>query len=222
MRFIPAMLLLAAPASTLAQDSVHEFRLGGSAEIVSEECIRLTPDAPYVSGSAWYEVPVDLSEPFEVRLSLMLGGKDENGADGIVFVLHPSMTTGRGGEGMGFIGLAPSIGIEFDTYRNFHLDDPEADHLALVLNGSAFHGDRSQLVELENLEDRVRHPMRIVWNPGSGLRVFLDDTPRAFHSADLFGVVFDTRTVLYWGMTAGTGRLSNEQVICIEKLFLRM
>ncbi|MEL6760894.1 MAG: hypothetical protein AAFP04_10880, partial [Myxococcota bacterium] len=104
--------LLSPPAH--AQSSVNEFRLGGSAVVLDDECIRLTPDGPYTTGSAWFERPVDLSEPFEVRMSIVLGDKDREGADGIVFVFHPEMSTGFRGEGMGFSGLVPSLGIEFD------------------------------------------------------------------------------------------------------------
>lgn len=213
-------MFVALLASTaFAQDSVEDFQLGGVAQVLDKECIRLTPDQPYLSGSAWYERPVDLSKPFEMRMQLVLGDKDLDGADGIVFVFHPSMRTGFRGEGMGFAGLVPSLGIEFDTYQNFHLDDPFADHLALMTNGESFHGGGT-VVELGNLEDGARHPLRIVWDPESGLRLILDGKLRATHPPAAVRAVFGSNPVVYWGMTAATGRLSNRQDVCIEKLFI--
>ena len=135
-----AILSLLVPISLSAQSDVKDFRLGAAATILNDECIRLTPDVPYTSGSAWYENPIDLSGPFEMVVCLVLGEKNVDGADGIAFVFHPTMRTGWRGEGMGFSGLSPSLGIEFDTYQNYHLADPEADHLAIMPKGQAYHG----------------------------------------------------------------------------------
>jgi hypothetical protein len=220
--FFVVFMGLAAPAVASAQSSVHDFRLGGSAYVLDEECVRLTPDRPYVSGSAWYEKSVDLSRAFEIRLSIALGHKDGQGADGIVFVLHPVAQTGWRGEGMGFAGLSPSVGLEFDTYQNFHLRDPSADHLALMRDGRRNHGAAGRgVVRLENLEDGARHPLRIAWDPRTKrLTVTLDQRERASVEIDLVGDVFGGESVVYWGFSAGTGRLSNEQDVCIEKLLL--
>lgn len=215
------VLLLFGAAPALAQSSVTEFELGGSATLVSDECIRLTPDQQYVSGSAWYRAPIDLSRPFEMKVKIVLGNKDDQGADGIVFVFHPAMQTGWRGEGMGFAGLVPSLGIEFDTYQNFHLNDSAADHLALMANGRLFHGeDAFRPIALENLEDGRRHPLRLAWDPGSGLKVMLDGKLRATYPAAAVKEIFGETSIVYWGMTAGTGRLSNIQDVCIEKLYL--
>ena len=224
-RSLPISLLLLAlvPTAAFGQSSVQDFNLGGSASVISEECIRLTPDLPYVSGSAWFKGPIDLKRPFEMQMSLVLGSKDQEGADGIVFVFHPTIRTGFRGEGMGFAGLYPSLGIEFDTYMNLHLNDPVVDHLAVMVNGRSFHLDGDlQPVKLGNLEDGARHPLRITWDPQGGgqLRIFLDGRMIAAYGADLVKNVFGGRSIVYWGMTAGTGRLSNDQIVCIEKIFL--
>lgn len=216
------LLATTASSDALAQRSVDEFRLGGSAVVLDDECIRLTPDGPYTTGSAWFERPVDLSEPFEVRMSIVLGDKDREGADGIVFVFHPEMSTGFRGEGMGFSGLVPSLGIEFDTYPNLHLNDPLGDHLALMINGQRYHGiDSTEPVALGNLEDDARHPLRIRWNPKAGsLKVVLDNRAIATFGADVVHSLFGADAVVYWGMTAATGRLHNAQDICIERMLV--
>lgn len=204
--------------SAFAQTTTRDFDLGGAAQLLGSDCIRLTPDQPYVGGSAWFRSPIDLSRPFEMRLSLVLGPKDAEGADGIAFVFHPTMATGFRGEGMGFAGLAPSLGIEFDTYRNVHLDDPAADHLAVMLDGDRWHAPGTAL-ELGNLEDGARHPLRIVWDPGAQrLLISLDNRVVLRTTLDLVGHF--GRPVVYWGMTAATGRLHNPQDVCIEQLWL--
>ena len=218
----PLLVLLSiclAPALA-AQSSVTEFRLGGSAEILSDECIRLTPDVPWVSGSAWFQNPIDLDYPFELSVDLVLGEHDELGADGIVFVFHPSMQTGYRGEGMGFAGLYPSLGIEFDTYRNYHLGDPEADHLAIMPHGQLHHGvSLVGPVDLPNLENGAKRPLTISWNPGTNtMKISLDNVVRATFQADIIQEIFGGNSKVYWGATAATGRKTNYQDICIRKL----
>ena len=207
------------PGAAIAQTRVQEFALGGSAFLLNKECIRLTPDQPYRTGSAWFQEPIALSRPFDMRVSLVLGTKNREGADGIVFVFHPAMQTGFRGEGMGFAGLVPSIGIEFDTYQNTHLADPAFDHVALMTNGARHHV--ASPIPLGDLEDGARHPLRISWRPkGPGLEIQLDGQPVATYPADLVRRTFSGHATVYWGMTAGTGRLSNPQDVCIDRMLL--
>ena len=116
------VLVLAIPFSSLkSQLNIEDFELKGAATQISDLCIRLVPDFQYTSGSAWYKRAIDLNAPFEMEICLVLGEKDLDGADGIVFVFFPEKRfTGSWGEGMGFAGLYPSLGIEFDTYLNYH------------------------------------------------------------------------------------------------------
>ncbi|MCP9235148.1 L-type lectin-domain containing protein [Lewinella sp. JB7] len=216
-------LIFLAPALA-AQSSVREFRLGGSAKILTEECIRLTPATAYVSGSAWFQNPMDLEYPFELTVDLVLGENDDLGADGIVFVFHPTMQTGYRGEGMGFAGLYPSLGIEFDTYQNFHLGDPAGDHLAIMPHGQPNHSVSLQgPVALPNLEDGMRHPLTISWNPGTNtMKITLDNELRATFTRDIIRDIFGGNSKVYWGATAATGRKINFQDVCIRKLVYAM
>ena len=212
-----------APALT-AQGSVEEFKLGGSARILNEECIRLTPAVPYASGSAWFQNPLDLDFPFELTVDLVLGENDELGADGIVFVFHPTMQTGYRGEGMGFAGLYPSLGIEFDTYQNYHLGDPMEDHIAIMPHGQPHHA-RTLVgpVAVPNLEDGAKHALTIGWNPGTNtLKVTLDGVDRATLTRDIITDVFGGQSKVYWGATAATGAKLNYQDVCIRKLVYAM
>lgn len=221
--WIAASLMIFAPALP-AQSSVHEFKLGGSARILSEECIRLTPATDYASGSAWFQNSMDLEYPFELTVDLVLGENDDLGADGIVFVFTPTMQTGYRGEGMGFAGLYPSLGIEFDTYQNFHLGDPAADHLAIMPHGQPHHA-RSLVgpIALPDLEDGAKHPLTISWNPGNTtLTIELDGKVRASMQRDIVSDIFGGNSRVYWGATAATGRKVNYQDVCIRKLVYAM
>ena len=120
--------------------------------------------------------------------------------------------------GMGFAGLVPSIGVELDTYQNAHLSDPEVDHLALMTNGERFHV--SPPVPLGNLEDGQRHPLRIAWAPERGLEIQLDGRSVATYAAEVVRRTFGSHPIVYWGVTAGTGRLSNAQDVCIDQLLV--
>lgn len=215
------LLLLAVFTNQLsAQSSVEEFRLGGYASILDDECIRLTPDQPFASGSAWYEKAIDLNQPFELTVCLVLGANDELGADGIGFIFHPTMQTGYRGEGMGFAGLVPSLGIEFDTYQNYHLADPPADHLAVNINGQLHHyASLVGPVNLPNLEDGKKHLLWVRWDPRTrNLMIHLDGKERVNLTRDLVKDVFDGNARVFWGVTAATGRKTNFHDICIKKL----
>ncbi|MEM6318421.1 MAG: L-type lectin-domain containing protein [Bacteroidota bacterium] len=203
-----------------AQLNIRDFELGGSATKLNEQCIRLVPDLQYDSGSAWYKKAIDLNAPFEMEVCLVLGCKDEEGADGIVFVFTPFARTGFWGEGMGFAGLNPSLGIEFDTYQNYHLGDPAEDHIAIMGNGETHHAiSLVKPVLLPNLENCERHPLQITWNPETQLlEIYLDYELQASYNRDLVNDIFRGNSGVYWGITSATGRLSNNHDICIKKL----
>ncbi|MEM9528951.1 MAG: L-type lectin-domain containing protein [Bacteroidota bacterium] len=214
------LIFLAFTALAKSQSSVEEFKLGGNARILNDECIRLTPDVQYASGSAWYEKAIDLNQPFELTVCLVLGKRDELGADGIGFVFHPVMRTGYRGEGMGFAGLYPSLGIEFDTYQNYHLADPEGDHIAISVNGQPHHyASVVGPVEVNNLEDGNKHLLWIQWDPlEKELVIQLDGVERARMAEDIVANIFQGNPTVYWGVTAATGRKMNFHDICIKKL----
>ena len=121
---------------------------------------------------------------------------------------------------MGFAGLRPSLGIEFDTYQNYHLGDPSEDHISIMADGETYHG--SSLVKpinVPNLEDCERHPLRITWNPDTQLlEIYLDGELKTAYNKDLVNEIFRGNSGVYWGITSATGRLSNNHDICIKKL----
>ena len=216
-----SFFLIAISATCAQEASIDDFNLSGDAVKTGANCIRLTPDRIWSGGSAWHKQPIDLNGPFEMRLQVMLGCKDAAGADGIVFVFHPhARRTGYQGEGMGFAGLEPSLGIEIDTWLNEHLGDPYQDHIALLRDGSVHHGNSlAGPVRIPNIEDCREHPLTVRWSPGSQqLTIELDGKRVLSYRGDIVSKIFRGNSKVYWGVTAATGAYNNRQELCFEKL----
>ena len=196
------------------------FRKGGDVAKLGGNCYQLTSDKTWSSGAIWYPRPINLKADFEMEVELFLGCS-EQGADGIVFIFSPELKIGYGGEGMGFSGLSASLGIEFDTYQNYHLGDPKEDHIAILRNGSTNHRyNLAGPIGLKtNLEDCKNHSIKITWKAKEKeLLVFLDGYPVIDLQKNIIAAIFNNNPVIYWGFTAATGGKRNQHKVCFEKL----
>jgi hypothetical protein len=122
------------------------LQLNGHAAVTSN-VLRLTPSEFGRAGSAFTSVPIQLGNlssfsvlfVFRITGPNGIGDADGIGADGLVFVLQTvSNSVGSGGGGIGFQGISPSVGVEFDTYYNGGWDDllgGSGNHVGLNLNG---------------------------------------------------------------------------------------
>lgn len=200
---------------------VKDFILSGDAVVIGDQCVRLTPPIDWAGGSAWYRDPIDLNGSFSMEVELMFGCDDIGGADGIVFAFAPYQgITGRAGEGMGFRGLRPSLGLEIDTWENEHLLDPPEDHVALLQHGYVNHAyNLKGPVTIPNVEDCKLHKLAIYWDqPSQKLSVILDGIEVLTYQDDIVNSIFFGESKLYWGVTAATGRYNNQHEICFRKL----
>lgn len=197
--------------------------LNGSAAQNNCHCYTLTPDQLWSSGSIWNKNKIDLTLPFDYYFNVFLGCEDENGADGIVFVLQPVSTSlGSAGEGMGFSGISPSLGVSIDTWQNFNQSDPPMDHIALQANGDVNHsstnnlaGPVSVLVASSNIEDCNWHVLRINWQPSDNtIQVSMDGVERFTVQQDFINTIFNGDPLVYWGFTSATGGAKNLQQMC--------
>ena len=207
----------------LSIDLSAQFILNGSAKKIDDDCFELTQDVLNQSGSAWFEEKINLNQSFDVRMSLNFGCKDENGADGIVFILQPISTSiGSTGAGIGYEGINPSVGIEFDTWMNGSNNDPSFDHIGILLNGDPNHntgsaGPVQAAANSSNIEDCMPHSVRIKWEANQNiLSVYFDCVLRASAQIDLVNVVFGGDPLVYWGFSSATGGFSNEHLLCFE------
>ena len=99
--------------SIFAQYITHEDAFDSSSDAACE-CITITPDDSYKSGSFWNESLLDLSQSFEIIVKPNFGCTTESsdGGDGIAFLLQTNGTgqlpTGDGGN-LGYNGISPSL-----------------------------------------------------------------------------------------------------------------
>ena len=183
---------------------------------LGRDVLRLT-NALSQSGSAFLTNPINLSNQasfstyFTFRISNPLGSSDDDGqgADGIVFVVQTVANTAGGvGGGIGYQGIADSVGIEFDTWNNGGgLNDPNGNHVGINLDG-AFNGPTAAVATRMN--DGADWHAWIDYNGLTDtieLRLSLtDDRPAAAtlsRVADLVSVL--GQTTAYVGFTSGTG-----------------
>lgn len=222
MRLLPCLAFAFLALSAAAQRPViDDFTLSGDTYRTGDNCYRLTEERGYSSGSIWYKRPIDAREPFSIELSVLLGCKDEAGADGMVFVFTARQNqTGFRGEGIGFAGLYPSIGIEIDTWLNEHLLDPPEDHVAIMANGRVGHfNDLAGPLPIPNIEDCAQHRLAVRWDPArQWLSVEIDGQEVIAAEVDLVGDIFGGQANIYWGVTAATGRYNNYHEVCFDRL----
>ena len=199
--------------------SPEDFSMHGDTYLTSEQCFRLTEAEDYASGSIWFRRPISLLKKYSVELTIVLGCNDDLGADGMVFVMtsQPNRTGWRG-EGMGFAGLNPSLGVEIDTYENYRLNDPEEDHLAILVNGRVGHYfAETQPVTIPNIEDCSRHKLGIYWDPVlQKLSVEIDRQEIVAFRWNIIQDIFEGNDIIHWGITAGTGRKNNIHEVCFD------
>lgn len=202
-----------------------QFHLNGSAFQTNDSCFQLTPASDFVVGSIWNEDKINLNESFQVIMDLNLGCKDGNGADGIVFGFQPISTSiGQAGQGIGFGGVAPSLGIEFDTWQNGDFNDPSFDHIAIFRNGNLNHGSGNTLSgpiqaspNSGNIEDCNFHEMRVNWDAElNELEVFFDCQLRLSYTGDIVNEIFGGDPEVFWGFTAATGGANNIHEVCFS------
>jgi gliding motility-associated-like protein len=203
------------------QRASGQYILNGSAQKVSCNCYTLTNEQLTQSGSVWNSNKIDLRNSFDYWFNVFLGCKDPDGADGIVFILQPiSTSVGSTGEGMGFGGVAPSIGIALDTWQNPNLSDPGYDHISIQSNGNIDHnsdlaGPVPVSATSDNIEDCKWHVLRISWNAGTKtLSAYFDGSLRLERQVDLVSTIFNNDPLVFWGFTGATGGAFNLQQFC--------
>lgn len=199
------------------------YILNGTATQRTCNCYVLTEDQTGVSGTVWNKNLIDLTSSFDYYFDVNLGCKDETGADGIAFVLQTQGTNlGATGQGIGFKGISPSLGILIDTWQNNDENDPYYDHVAIIMNGVTDHNSVNNLAgpvtALDadgNIEDCNWHIFRIKWDATiQQLDVSIDDIPRLTLQKDIVKDIFNGSPKVYWGFGAGTGGSSNKQQFC--------
>ena len=149
-RTLLSILLFAATQANAAVISYPDFSsvagltLNGNAAQVGN-VLRVTPANFSQSGSAFSTTTVSLASNasfstfFQFRFTNPGGSHDGQGlgADGLVFVVQTvGNNVGGAGGGIGYAGIANSVGIEFDTWNNGGIDNSSSNHIGINVNGS--------------------------------------------------------------------------------------
>lgn len=208
--------------------NINGFQLNQSAQLVGND-IQLTPATGSQSGSAFWKNQVSLANQrsFSTYFAMEMknpGGTAPGGADGIVFVIQTqSNTAGGTGGGIGYSGISPSVGVEFDTWANntstdpnSTINDPDDNHVGLDVGGSAVSVVTSSPAIV--IQDGIRH----VWIDYNGatsqLEVRMSATSNARSSSQVVlqttrNLASDVGQDVYIGFTAGTGGAYEDHLI---------
>lgn len=217
---ISCLFFALAPAWAQIQ---QPYILNGSATQQSCNCYVLTQDQLQSGGSVWNKNKISLHQSFDYTFEIFLGCKDQSGADGIGFILQTEGTNLGGiGQGMGFQGVTPSVGILIDTWHNADENDPAFDHISIQINGESDHGAPQNLAGpaqllagVDNIEDCQWHLFRIRWNATAHqFDIWVDGQLRLTTVIDLVADVFGNDPMVYWGFAGATAGASNLQQFC--------
>lgn len=199
-------------------DNATNVTIGG------KSCVQLTPESNNQKGCAWNDTQLDFNSDFTIT-TVFYFGNNINGADGSTITFQPSSPTlcGSTGGELGTGGLSNALVIEFDTYDNdnpTHAIDILADHIAIDIDGSLQNsthqaGPIAAITGGANIDDGLEHDVEITWVKSTNtLNVYFDGALRLSSTSDFINTVFGGDATVYWGATASTGGLNNQQYFC--------
>jgi hypothetical protein len=138
------------------------------------------PPALYQIGSAYYTNQVNVGQGFLTTFNLQItpDSSSYTTADGMAFLIQNvgvnalGISTGH----PGYAGIPNSIAVEFDTFQNFQLSDPNNNHIALQSCGTARNSiDHASGCTLGingnlplTLADGNVHKVQVSYMPGAG------------------------------------------------------
>lgn len=173
--------------------------------------LRLTNDLGQ-SGSAFLTSKFSLAAnaSFSSYFEFQFTDQQNGGADGIVFTVQTvANTAGGAGGGIGYAGLSPSIGVEFDNWNNGDGDGNNGNHAGIDVNGNMNSVVRNDTLPAQLDSGSIFH----AWVDYNGVadalevRLALNDTrPLAAlmnYNVDLVTLLGTTDA--FTGFTSGTG-----------------
>lgn len=154
--------LSAAHGQVVAFDLSDAIALQGDARMDDAKIV-LTGDQLNSAGAAWIDVPFQIPAGggfhafFEARLAPSGGFEG-----GLVFVLQAERRAAfnAGTDSLGYEGISPSLGVEFDVWKSIGADDPNGEHIGLDIDG--------------DLQSLVTAPSPVALGSGDGVYVWVD------------------------------------------------
>lgn len=223
--FIVWIVLAATPAQSqvaYAGFGTHpRLSLVGDAQVLGDT-LRLTPGRANSVGAAWHGDMQHIGEGFITRFTFRIsepGGESDgvaNGGDGIAFVIQHSdsgdTAIGFYGGQIGYGGIARSLAVEFDMWRNdFRSNaDPSHNHISVHTRGfgrnSSDHGySLGMTSEIPDLGDGYMHDV-VIRYVEKKLSIFIDDctAPMLEVNVDIAARLGLDSGRAWLGFTAGT------------------
>ena len=198
------------------------FKLNGNAIQISPSEVQLTPASNSQAGQMWSYGKVDFTKNFSMPFEAYLGNNDA-GADGMAIVFQNDPTginaIGAAGDGIGARGIQNGVVLELDTYSNTGSPalDPAADHGQIWK--SSDQTAITSTVALPNLEDGAWHAVVVNWDSASQkLSYTVDGTVAGTYTGNIVTNYFGGANKVYFGFTASTGGLNNDQRVRFSSL----
>jgi len=180
------------------------------------DCIRLTEAEKKEVGAVWASQKINIVEPFEIETLVNLGNRNNNGADGIAFILQNNGLDELGslGGGQGFVNVQNSLVVEIDTWENSAASEIGDFVQMWHVDAAAVENELSGKSALGyNIEDGDEHRFKITWD-GAVYEVTLDcNILLSVTLGDLTQYVGGA-TEVYYGISGATGGSRNEQYVC--------
>ena len=200
------------------------FSLSGDALEINDLEVQLTPEANSKAGSATITDRIDFSNSFSFSFEAYLGTKD-SGADGVAIIFHndpdEALAVGDQGIGLGARSIVDGIVLELDTFSNgATVGDIPNDH-GMIWDSDNQNGAGllTTAIDLGNLEDGNWHPVSITWNAETqNILYWVDGILAGNFSGDLVNNYFGGANLVYFGFSASTGGLNNDQRIRFTNL----
>jgi len=222
--------------STAAQATIISFSdfsstagltINGDAAAVddgSRDVLRVTPSINSQGGSFFSTTTINLADSasFSSKFIFNINDPHFGGADGLVFVVQTQGNNVGGiGGGIGYQSIDNSLGIEFDTWNNGGVDESNANHVGVNLNGNM-----DSVVQYNAPGTFEDGNDRFVWIDYNGvtqdLEIRMSTIDLRPAAAILSYANLDLETVLgttdaFVGFTSGTGAAnSNHDVVSWE------
>jgi hypothetical protein len=128
--------------------SVAGLSINGDSAKVGDE-LRLTEAQGEQVGSVFTKrALINPAKSFKSKFKARISAADpEDAGDGMAFLLQAgpkgAIGPGAGGEDLGYADIAPSLAIELDIVSNIDTGDPNANHIAVHLNGDSSAAEES-------------------------------------------------------------------------------
>lgn len=194
------------------------FNLSGTATETSNTEFRLTEASNNQAGAATIIERINFDNSFSFSFDAYLGNSD-GGADGMAIIFHDdpagSSAVGAAGDGIGARGIQNGIVLEIDTYYNADRGDIFNDHgMIWDSENQSGSGLLTSAVDLGNIEDGNWHTITINWDATTQtINYYLDTTLAGSYTNDLVNNFFGGNNLVYFGFSASTGALNNNQSV---------